>query len=333
MVVMNRFTGKPTGLSVNATGISRSIHAITSDSAGHLVAVAYTNSSTLPDFEVWVWKNGIGDAPTLIFSKSLPSDPYFAPLRSANPGTTTYDIGRMVDVIGDVTSGKAIIGTSCIQKIRSVFIPLADGVASTATAVVEFRSNSLASMWYTTKPVLFSMGDDNLSPGYVYGSGNERRTVTYVPANGISATQFTVPTTHFWLTDKITGVDCIDFNGMRLIGIQNCHKDNASGIKSARLYVADIADPAAGALISGFLFDSREGNLTTGTADIPGTGYSPTGMTSSYPFVSGDVVLGANGNGTGDVAFGASEDGNAVQAYMLTTDNGILAYEITRYDI
>lgn len=35
----------------------------------------------------------------------------------------------------------------------------------------------------------------------------------------------------------------------------------------------------------------------------------------------------------GDVAFGASEDGNAVQAYMLTTDNGILAYEITRYDI
>lgn len=61
--------------------------------------------------------------------------------------------------------GKAIIGTSCIQKIRSVFIPLADGVASTATAVVEFRSNSLASMWYTTKPVLFSMGDDNLSPG------------------------------------------------------------------------------------------------------------------------------------------------------------------------
>ena len=151
--------------------------------------------------------------------------------------------------------------------------------------------------------------------------------------SGISATQFTVPTTHFWLTDKITGVDCIDFNGMRLIGIQNCHKDNASGIKSARLYVADIADPAAGALISGFLFDSREGNLTTGTADIPGTGYSPTGMTSSYPFVSGDVVLGANGNGTGDVAFGASEDGNAVQAYMLTTDNGILAYEITRYDI
>ena len=56
-------------------------------------------------------------------------------------------------------------------------------------------------------------------------------------------------------------------------------------------------------------------------------------MTSSYPFVSGNVVLGQNGNGTGDVAFGASEDGNAVQAYMLTTDNGIMGYEITRYDI
>ncbi len=333
MVVMNRFTGKPTGLSVNTTGISRSLHAITSDDAGHLVAVAYTNSSTLPDFEIWVWKNGIDSAPTLIFSKSLPADSYFAPLRSANPGTTTYDIGRMVSAIGDVTSGHAMVSTSCIQKIRSVFIPLTDGAASTSQAIVEFRTNSLASMWYTTKPVLLSMGDDNLSPGYVYGSGNERRTVTYVPENGGSAVQFTVPTTHFWLTDKVAGIDCIDFNGMRLIGIQNCHKDAASGIKSARLYVANIADPTAGALISGFLFDSREGNLTTGTADIPGTGYAPTGMTSSYPFVSGNVVLGQNGNGTGDVAFGASEDGNAVQAYMLTTDNGIMGYEITRYDI
>lgn len=333
MVVMNRFTGKPTSLSVNTTGISRSIHAITSDDAGHLVAVAYTNSSTLPDFEIWVWKSGIDSAPTLIFSKSLPTDPYFAPLRSANAGTTTYDIGRMVSVIGDVTSGKAMVGTACIQKIRSVFIPLTDGVASTSEAIVEFRTNSYPSMWYTTKPVLLSMGDDNLSPGYVYGSGNERRMVTYVPENGASAVQFTVPTTHFWLTDKVGGIDCIDFNGMRLIGIQNCNRDYTSDIKSARLYVANIADHSAGALISGFLFDSREGNLTTGTADIPGTGYSPTGMTSSYPFVSGDVVLGKNGNGTGDVAFGASEDGNAVQAYMLTTDNGIMGYEITRYDI
>lgn len=333
MVVMNRYTGKPTSVKVNTTGISRSIHAITCDDAGHMVAVTYTNSSTLPDFEIWVWKSGIESAPTMIFSKSMPSDAYFAPLRSANPGTTTYDIGRMVSVIGDVTSGRAMVGTSCIQKIRSVFIPLTDGQPSTSTAIVEFRANSLASMWYTTKPVLLSMGDDYLSPGYVYGSGNARRTVTYVPENGAPATQFTVPTTHFWLTDKIAGIDCVDFNGMRLIGIQNCHLDSSSGIKSARLYIANIADPSAGALISGFLFDSREGNLTTGTADIPGSGYAATGMTSSYPFASGDVVLGTNPNGSGDVVFGVSEDGNAVQAYMLTTDNGILAYEITRYDI
>lgn len=331
MVVMNRFTGKPTGLSVNAAGITRSIHAITSDDAGHLVAVTYTNSSTMPDFEIWVWGNGIGSAPTMIFSKNVLTDPYFAPLRNANAATTTYDIGRMVSVIGDVMSGNAMIGTSCVQKFRSVFIPLTDGVASTSESIVEFRDNSLASMWYTTKPVLFSMGDDNLSPGYVYGSGNERRAVTYVPENGASATQFTVPGVHFWLTDKIAGVDCIDFNGMRLIGIQNCGRDG--DVKYARLYVANIADPSAGALISGFIFDSREGNLTTGTADIPGTGYAVTGMTSSHPFESGTTVLGKNGNGTGDVAFGASEDGNAVQAYMLTTDNGILAYEITRYDI
>lgn len=84
-------------------------------------------------------------------------------------------------------------------------------------------------------------------------------------------------------------------------------------------------------MANGFIFDSREGS-TTGTGSIPGTGYAVTGMTSSASFVSGKQVLGTNVDETGDVVFGRSADGNAVQVYMLTTDQGLFAYEITRFN-
>lgn len=34
-----------------------------------------------------------------------------------------------------------------------------------------------------------------------------------------------------------------------------------------------------------------------------------------------------------DVIFGRSSDGNAVQVYMLVGDQGLIAYEMTRFDI
>lgn len=56
-------------------------------------------------------------------------------------------------------------------------------------------------------------------------------------------------------------------------------------------------------------------------------------MTSSASLVSGKQVLGTNVDETGDVVFGRSADGNAVQVYMLTTDQGLFAYEITRFNL
>ena len=118
----------------------------------------------------------------------------------------------------------------------------------------------------------------------------------------------------------------VEFNGTKLLGIQN---GNVAGTADAynRLVVTNIANLAANSLTTGQVFDSR---LTT---KIPGAGPSVTGMTSAYSFTSGGTVLGANGNHTGDVCFGKSDDGNAVQVYMLTTDHGIIAYEITRFKL
>ncbi|WP_290540856.1 DUF5018 domain-containing protein [Alistipes sp.] len=331
MIVLNRFTGKLSDVKVNTTGITRSIHAITSDDAGHLIAVPYTNATSLPDFEIWVWKEGLGKAPTRIFSKSLPNDTYFEPLRKVNTWAAAYDIGRMVYAFGDVTSGNAMISTTCAQRLRAVFLPLTDGKPSTAQAIVDFPDGGFEAMFYTTKPIIFSMGKDNISPSYLYGTGNQHLKVTYVPENHGKAVVLDTPKSRFWTNDRTTGIDCIDFNGLRLIAMQN--GGMSDNVRNCRMYVADITNPTPTSLTSGFIFDSREGDLSFGTAEIPGAGFSPTGMTSSAPFQPGTVVLGSNPNGSGDIVFGRSADGNSVQAYMLTTDQGLIAYEITRYDI
>lgn len=60
MIVMDRYNGKVLDVKVNTTGIDagRSIHAITSDDAGHLVAMAYTSTLdanvTDPNVRAWV---------------------------------------------------------------------------------------------------------------------------------------------------------------------------------------------------------------------------------------------------------------------------------------
>lgn len=72
MIVMDRYNGKVLDVKVNTTGIDagRSIHAITSDDAGHLVAMAYTSTLdanvTDPNVRAWVWPNGIENAPKSI---------------------------------------------------------------------------------------------------------------------------------------------------------------------------------------------------------------------------------------------------------------------------
>ena len=88
-------------------------------------------------------------------------------------------------------------------------------------------------------------------------------------------------------------------------------------------------------MTDGFIFDSREGNsLGDASKGGPiGTGYGPTGMTSVFPYVSGTSIIGPNTLEMNDVIFGRSSDGNAVQVYMLVGDQGLIAYEMTRFDI
>lgn len=334
MIVLNRFNGNNIEMTVNTTGITRSIHAIANDDANHLVAVSYTHiSNTDPDFEIWVWKNGIGNAPEKIFSKSIATDSYFATLRSINATTTNYDIGRTLSVKGDIISGDALVGTMCYQKFRPVIIPLTNGEPSTEVQFIEFRNGCTVSAGGGSKITL--MNTDKNYPTYAFSMHNYRG-INYAPVNGAAGYPFTIPSSHWWSVtwnSDVKGMDYIEFNGINLLAVQNAmYTGNPQVDAYNRLYVADITSPSQSALVNGFIFDSREGS-SAGTSGIPGSGYAVTGMTSFASFASGKTVLGTNPNKTGDVCFAASSDGNAVQVYMLTTDHGIIAYELTRFNL
>lgn len=52
-----------------------------------------------------------------------------------------------------------------------------------------------------------------------------------------------------------------------------------------------------------------------------------TSLPNILQFAKGD-----NENATGDVAVKMSDDGNSMYVYMLVTDAGIMAYELTKYE-
>lgn len=337
MIVMDRYSGRVLDIKVNTTGIDagRSIHAISSDDAGHLVAMAYTSTLdatvTNPNVRAWVWADGIENAPKSIVNANI-NGSVFANAPVGINGVTKLEIGRTISVKGDLTSGDAIIATSSKNVPRPVFLMFKDG-AMQGKAYVEWGGGQV-SMWNATKIIPLT----NTTPlGYIWGTGNFRQGVHYTPVGtGTRAVEFSIPTTHWWrgsaTYDKnVRGIGYIEFNGTSLLGVQNGF--SSGGVWSHRLYVSNITNnPGTSALASGFIFDSREGSLA-GTGGISGTGYAVTGMTSSASFASGRQVLGQNADETGDVVFGKSLDGNAVQVYMLTTDQGLFCYEITRFNL
>ena len=342
MIILDRFTGKALNKRVNTTAIqnedpNHKIHAITTDDAGHLVAMTYVSNggsgitTSNQNVRVWVWNNGIDQNPKSLVWANIGGGTFANNPRGIN-GVNSIDLGRTIAVKGNLTSGNAVIATASMQVPRPVFLFFKDG-ALQGTAYAEWGGGSQVSMWKASKIIPLTT---ERPLGYIWSTGNFRSTITYVPVgdSGSRGISFNLPTSHWWTGsgtyDKnVRAIGYTEFNGCHLLAAQNGW--SSGGVWYHRLYVSDITgNPVASSLANGFIFDSREGNKN-GTSEISGTGYAVTGMTSSASFDSKKQVLGTNDDETGDIIFGHSEDGNAVQVYMLTTDQGLFAYEITRY--
>ncbi len=352
MPVYHRMTGDYLpDVKINTTGIDagRSIMAITNDDAGHLFAVAFTNTADEPttndSVRGWIWLNGIDQAPKSFMWADLKGAKYANNPYGVN-GATKIDIYRTVRVRGDL-AGDAIIAT-CSKGVPRPVFEFVVGGKLVGNAYVEWPSGGHpVSMWNSTAVVPFTgIATEGATPEervantkaqleYVWSSGNYRKALVYSKAK--TGVWFNLPTSHWWGTSKddygqVTwGVDVIEANGTRLMAVQNGNTAGG-GQFYVRLYVSKLGleTPTADTFKNGFMFDSREGDATgdESKGGPIGSGFAITGLTSPHAFVTGTTVLGTNGNETGDVKFALGPDGKSVQVYMLTTNQGLLGYHI-----
>lgn len=327
-IVLNRYTGQQVeNVKVNTTGLpSGIIHAITHDDANHMVAITFcaVNNKYVNNqlFEIYVWKNGITNAPTKIMSENILTSEAFAQFRSTNASvatTGTWDLGRTVSLKGDITNGTAMLmslANSVMNRILRIKIENGE-VASVLGSAKGLNSWNMQS-----KPIPMTTDDEC---DYIMSSNNNRRWVLYTPKEG---SQVIFEPKGNWWAGSVIGTDYTEFNGVKIVAVQNALL-SGSTVQYCRLCIENINSMVTTAFADAQIMDSRLDNYD---ASLGATGPNInnatfTGMTSFYG------AIGKNSNGTGDVIIAHSTDGNAIQVYMLTTDHGLLAYELTRYDL
>lgn len=336
MIVLDRYTGrKVEGVKVNTTGMptDREFRAICHDDANHLIAISFTcsaNFTTDPNVRMFIWKDGIQNPPTSVLWANI-NGSYF----SAGSSWAAREMFYNINCRGDIVNGEAVVASCSLQSYRCWLMPFKNGQTN-GNCIVEY-AGGIVSMWAAS-----NCAPTTATPpyGYVWHTGNFRATTIYCPAGTAAgrAFDFNKPTFHYWGANT-HGVDYIEFNGSNLIAVSDGNIADGS-TNNQRIYVADVgASPTASSLADGYLFDSREGNKLgdANNGGPAGTGYGVTGMTAGSSFESGKTVLGNNffsiNRAVGDIKFARDPSGNAVQVYMLTPDQGLIAYEITRYDI
>ena len=331
-LVFNRFTGKKLDdVKVNFGTYTEGgdIHAIGSDDNGHLVALSLAafKNKWVPNtiFEVYVWKDGIDNPPVQLFAGDVATDPRLDAYRKSNAAESSskaWDVGRKIGICGDVTSGDAIITTLSPQLARIMRIVVKDG------AVQSINGSAWGLGVWEQQTTVIPL-DTRPNCTFVH-NGATNKIVSYAsPADNIHP--IVMQPRSSWWPAMLNGMGYVEFNGMKIIGLVNSY---SAGVEYySRLVVEDITNPAPDTFNSNQIMDSRADNYDY-------TNGKPTGKGKPNPTVSGytsyyndNGSIGPNGNRTGDVAFGKDTDGNAIQVYMLSTNHGVLAYEITRYDL
>lgn len=318
----NRFTGKPTGKTVNRDAIQQDIHGIAHDEAGHLVATTISSieNKWVPNhtLEIWVWKDGIEGAPTKIFSQDLQHDPMF---EGVNRNGNT---GRTLGIAGDVLSGKARIGFVFNGLNQFFVLSLQDGKVVRHSGLIS-PSTPIA---LTNASKCVPTGVEDTDP-VVIGMLNDRSMVK-VQMDGKS--QKFGPGDHWFAPNGNTkGFAYAKFNGMELVALGN--GENASWSAAIdwrnRLIVSDIRSERPGALVTGEILDSF--NLKYDPNSDKDTGDNDADYGRLYGWLNERV--GTNGNKVGDACFYVTPDGTTAYVYLMVTDMGFMGWEITKFTL
>ncbi len=328
MPVYDRWTGAYLGNDiVNTTGLdaNKKIYAITSDDAGHLIAVTYCDTRTTTDdpntntLRGWVWKNGIDQAPASTWWAG-----YYNYAAGASYGWAN------VKCAGDVTSD-AVVSTSTSSGC-CLFDVFTDGKLVPINKTTPLKKNiHEGSAWWSAN-VVPTVGNAKTVEDlkYISCSGQFRQYLSY-SGNVL----FDMPSQ--WYMGGGTyqrcaiGGDYIASGDHHLYGVLNgWYAGSAFSDGSNKFYyqlvVSEVgATPTQTSFKDGVLFATR---YTTNVADaIEGMGYGAQGMISPISYLgAGHTVLGENPQ-VGDVVFAKAGDGT-IQVYALVMNLGLIAYNI-----
>ncbi len=353
MAILNRFSGRQiTDVTINTSGIDagRQLRAIGTDDDGHLVAATYTCTKestettiangwdyllTDPAIKIYVWLDGLQAAPTCVMSLDIKSDEM-----NALPSKAT-ELFNVLGVKGSFRSGSAVVTSTDAGVARVFAFYFENGTFTKVRQYCPFSEGK--AFWLSTKNASKADPLNTSDPLTFVMNGDFRPQVAFYDGTAAGSCVFDSPTSHWWApngnndyTRNLRGCAGAFFNGTYVIAVANGQLTN--GIWGHRLYFSNIgAVPTVASLKSGFLFDSREGDLASGDESKggpTGTGFCASGMTSTYPYVAADGKFGGdNLTKRGDVICVESADGNSLQFYMFTCNAGVLGYEITRYDM
>lgn len=343
MLVLDKNTGDISSVKVNISTLpkDRQYRAISSDSAGHLIAVTFTCTmpetetseanaqevyKTDPNLSIWIWDKGIESAPRQLYSSSITGGSF------AGLAVMPKCLGNTMGTLGDLTSGKAniLLEDSFAGRVYAIYFE--DGQAKKTWVQCGNVAGSAQwlSQWIGSKAIPLEVSDTWVP--FMLSSGQSGRKVYICYEN--SMLTFDVPKTNFWAVDNsciVLGLDCATINGATLLAVGN-NRLNAN-IWAGRMYVADItSSPTQSSLVDGFLFETRENNGSD--YQVPGVGYGAPGMTSTYPYEGG------SGLGTkniqikcGDICFDKNSDPNEMLVFCMNMNAGIFAYRLSSYKL
>lgn len=303
--VYDRFTGKLLADKVNMEGtvpnsVSGIIFGIDSDDKDNLLAVNFTRIANADNIlKIFRWKNGLENPPSVILE--LPMT-YFA--TEANRG---IDLGRSIVIRGDIDGDAQILilmGGNNKEENRSLRFSVKGGVITNATHPEIVAGEGVSYTW-RGKSIPLTTSDNT---PFIVASGGTERGIVYMDENRKSY-KFVADGGSSFYNYAVLSIGYGEFNHARYMFA-------ASGNWQYQFKILgfDITDPY---LIP---IDNDDDDY-----------YTKFNVFTSEPNLL-QYSSGENANATADVTTKLSEDGNSLYVYMLVTDGGIMAYELTKYE-
>ncbi len=265
--------------------------AIATDSKEILHAATYLDAHTAgAKFRIYRWTNGLDEVPEIFFELSAEDI----------PTTRSTGMGRSVSICGD-THGDAQIMVALDgegqSENRIVRISVVGGVPTVVPDIFE------APITWTWRGKGVATSPSGRNPYFATSLGSPFG-LTYYDNTGVYSFVTAASGSNFLNKIAVTGAYYFEFNHAQYLAAST-----VSWSSDLRMLIFNIDDPSI---------------IPTSKADNVDT-YS-----ILNPFSENWDFLGAtNGNGTGDITVQVQQDGKSALVYMLDTNSGILAYELT----